>query len=73
MSEIFNKCYSLTLLPDISKWKVKNVYNFTDMFNKCISLSSLTNNNKICFNLDYNTYLFRELISLIGIPVINND
>ena len=38
---MFNKCTSLSNLPDISKCNANNVTNMSGMFNNCKSLSSL--------------------------------
>jgi hypothetical protein len=36
-------CSSLTLLPDFSKWNIKNVEDIEGIFDNCISLSSFPN------------------------------
>ena len=41
MSYMFNKCESLTKLPDISTWNTKNVKNMSYMFYGCEKLTSL--------------------------------
>ena len=39
MNNIFYYCESLTSLPDISDWNIKNVTNMKDMFYLCSSLT----------------------------------
>ena len=51
MSYMLNNCYSLSSLPDISKWYISNALNISYMFNNCESLVSLPdivmwNNNR---------------------------
>ena len=41
MSNMFNGCYSLKELPDISKWDFKNVTNMSHMFSWCNSLKKI--------------------------------
>ena len=41
MSNIFNECTVLSVLPDISKWNTSNVTDISYMFNGCISLTYL--------------------------------
>ena len=43
---MFEKCSSLTSLPDISKWNTNNVINMSSIFCKCSSLSSLPDISK---------------------------
>ena len=38
MSYMFYKCWSLSSLPDISKWNTNNVIDLTGIFNYCDSL-----------------------------------
>ena len=40
---MFAHCESLRNLPDISKWKTKNVKNMSYMFYSCYSLITLPN------------------------------
>ena len=40
MGEIFSNCFSLSSLPDISKWNTNNVTD-RSMFSNCSSLASL--------------------------------
>ena len=46
MRYMFDKCSSLSSLPDISKWNTNNAKNMSDMFYKCSSLSSLPDISK---------------------------
>ena len=38
---MFSNCSSLISLPDISKWKINNINNMSEMFSNCSSLASL--------------------------------
>ena len=38
---MLNKCSSLKLLPDISKWNTNDVNNMSELFQDCSSLSTL--------------------------------
>ena len=46
MSKMFYNCSSLTVLPDISKWSMKNVTDISKMFYNCSSLISLPDISK---------------------------
>ena len=46
MIEMFFEFYSLSSLPDISKWNTSNVPDMGDMFYCCSSLSSLPDISK---------------------------
>ena len=48
MSYLFNKCYSLTLIPNLNKWDFKNVKRKEKIFESCISLK------KSLFKLNFN-------------------
>ena len=41
MFDIFEECFSLISLPDISKWNIKNVKDIRFMFSECASLKFL--------------------------------
>ena len=43
---MFDKCSSLTNLPDISKWDTKNVTNMSGMFDVCELLKELPDISK---------------------------
>ena len=43
---MFENCYSLSSLPDISKWNTNNVTNMSYLFSNCSSLSSLPDISK---------------------------
>ena len=45
MSYLFDNCYSLTVIPNISKWNFKNVQDISRMFYNCKSLISLPDIN----------------------------
>ena len=46
ISHIFNGCYSLYYLPDISNWNTSNIYDMSFMFSSCYSLISLPDLSK---------------------------
>ena len=46
MQEMFNECSSLSSLPDISKWNIKNTKDISYMFRECFSLESLPDISK---------------------------
>ena len=46
MGDMFYKCETLSLLPDISKWDTSNVTDMSYMFNYCETLSSLPDISK---------------------------
>jgi len=46
MSSIFYNCKSLSSLPDISQWNIKNVKDMHSLFYNCKSLSSLPDISK---------------------------
>ena len=59
MSYMFNRCESLSSLPDISKWITNNVNNMSHMFSWCSSLSSLPDISKwITNNVTNMSYMF---------------
>ena len=43
MSSMFNKCSSLSSLPDISKWNTNNVTDMNHMFYGCSNMILSTN------------------------------
>ena len=72
MSYMFDKCSSLSSLPDISKWNTNNVTNMSNMFYKCSSLSSLPDISK--WNTDKATnmsFMFSDCLSLLSLPDIS--
>ena len=46
MNNMFYGCKSLISLPDLSKWKISNAANMSDIFNGCIN----------CLNIISKTY-----------------
>jgi len=50
MSLMFNRCYKLSSLPNISKGNTNNVTDMWRMFSGCSSLSSLPNDSKFNTN-----------------------
>ena len=46
MSNIFDGCFKLSSLPDISKWNTYNLTNVSNMFSGCFKLSSLPDISK---------------------------
>ena len=71
MSYMFNKCKSLSLLPNISKWNTNNVTDMSYMFNECKSLSSLPDISKWNTNNVTNMYdMFYGCLNIIVSKVI---
>ena len=50
MSHLFNECYKLEFLPDISEWNTNNVTDMSYLFTRCSSLKSLPDISK--WNID---------------------
>ena len=70
---MFKECKLLSYLPDISKWNISKVTNYTGMFNKCKSLSLLPDFSKwinIIKNKCY--FMFAECESLSFLPNVFN-
>jgi len=44
---IFNRCYKLSSLPNISRGNTNNITNMWSMFSGCSSLSSLSDDSKL--------------------------
>jgi len=44
MSYLFNKCYSLTYLPNINIWNITSVIKKEGMFLSCLSLVIIPTN-----------------------------
>ena len=69
LNDLFFGCYSLKILPDISKWNTNNVINMGYMFSGCSSLLSLPNISK--WKVDQiisMSCIFSECSSLISLP-----
>ena len=65
-------CYSLTTLPDISKWNTSNVIDMSSMFYNCKSLISLPDISS--WNLkriDDISFIFHGCHSLLSLPDIS--
>ena len=72
MSYMFNECYSLSSLSDISSWNTNNVTNMSYMFHRCSSLSSLSDMSKWNTNNVTNmSYMFFGCSSLSSLPDIS--
>ena len=72
MSFIFNKCYSLNTLPDISNWDTSNIINMNSIFAECESLISLPDISKWnTSNVIYMNAMFCECNSLVSLPDIS--
>ena len=73
MRNIFRECFSLSSLPDISKWNTNNIITADRIFSGCSSLSSLPNISKWNMN---NVSVFDEIFygctSLSSLPDISN-
>ena len=72
MSFMFDKCKSLSSIPDISKWNTSKVNNMSFMFSECISLSSLPDISKWdTSNVNNMTYMFYYCKLLSSLPDIS--
>ena len=68
MSSIFDRCSSLSTLPDISKWNTNNALYMGGMFYGCSSLSSLPDISKLNiknFDISCMDCIFDECYNLI--------
>ena len=71
-SGMFNKCYELSYLPDISKWNTNNVINISYLFSRWESLSSLPDISKWEINNVNNmSYLLSGCYKLSSLPDIS--
>ena len=69
MMGMFANCYSLSSLPDISKWNTSKVWNMNGIFYQCTSLSYLPNiENWNIKKVIKNVAKFTESINIIKIP-----
>ena len=74
MSYMFNNCYLLSSLPDISKWNTNNVNDMSKMFSNCRSLSSLPDISKWnTKNVIDMSGMFANCILLLYIPNLQNN
>ena len=72
MSYIFNNCWSLSSLPDITEWNTNNVNNMSRMFCNCKSLSSLPDISKWnTNNVEDMSLMFNNCYSLSSLPDIS--
>ena len=64
LSYMFYKCESLTYLPNISNWDIRQVTNMSYMFNECSSLSILPDISEWNFNKlsDINHMFYESLL-----------
>ena len=69
MSNLFKGCSSLSLLPNKSKWKTKNITKMNSMFDGCISLSSLPDISQWATNkVKYIRNMFSHCVTLSYLP-----
>ena len=72
ISYMFNGCYLLTSLPDISNWDTSNIGNMNGIFFGCRRLISLPDISKWnTTNVHSMSEIFRECNSLITLPDIS--
>jgi len=73
MSNMFNNCSQLRILPDISKINTINITDISNMFDGCINLNSLPDISRweTC-NLQNISGLFKGCSSLKSLPDISN-
>ena len=73
MALMFYNCSSLSSLPDISKWNIKNVIKLFLMFSRCISLISMPDISKWkAQNLKEMNCLFSDCNLLLYFPDVSN-
>ena len=66
MKCMFSECYSLSLLPDISKWNISNIKFMGGMFSNCISLLFIPDISKL--DIKKTNDMFKGCISLSHLP-----
>ena len=68
MRGIFEGCSSLSLLPDISKWKTNNASSMSNLFKRCLSLSLFPDISK------WNTHKVTDWVNMFDefINCLNN-
>ena len=67
-----SNCSSISSLPDISNWEIKNNTNITGLFQKCSLLISLPDISQWSTNNFTNmSYLFFKCSSLSSLPDIS--
>ena len=73
LSNMFNNCSQLRILPDISKINTINITDISNMFDGCINLNSLPDISRweTC-NLQNISGLFKGCSSLKSLPDISN-
>ena len=71
MHRLFFNCQSLTSLPNISKWNIKNIKDMSYLFGGCESSISIPDMSKWDIrNVKYKRYMFRYSHSLMSLPNI---
>ena len=69
---IFNRCLSLEILPDISKWIPFNIYNMSFMFCSCKNLMTLPDISVWnTSNVKNMSQIFRDCFKLCSLPDIS--
>ena len=71
LSNMFNGCYSLEYLPDLS-FNTKYTYDMSYMFNKCYSLPYLPDLSWNTKNVKNMGYMFAGCSKLLSLPDISN-
>ena len=67
--ELYGGCISLSYLPDISKWNMKNIMNITSMFCNCVSLVRIPDISKWEINDDVKKdNIFYRCVNCMNIP-----
>jgi surface protein len=73
MSFMFNKCESLSFIPNFSNWNTDEVRDMKHMFNDCISLQFLPDISKWeTNNVEDMKYMFFNCKNLLSLPEISN-
>ena len=60
MNGMFDKCWNLETLPDISKWDTSNVTDMSTMFSGCFQLKALPDISK------WNTKKVQHMYDMLG-------
>ena len=68
---MFDGCLSLSSIPDISKWNIRNVKDISKMFSQCRSLISLPDLTKWkTKNIENISEIFKGCLSISFLPNI---
>jgi hypothetical protein len=66
---MFSRCKSLSLFPDISKWRIKEYLYVSELFRDCSSLTVLPDISKWESKVLDTHAMFNDCISLVKKPI----